>query len=748
MDHPHDKLITTPAGVERQLGPLGGPGVPSPRISGPARQGGGSQTISAAFVLHALRQWWKVALPLGLLLAVVAAGIVHVLFRPMYAASAWLQIQDSTPFVAFEPQERENRSKRYVQTQVELIRSPMVLGPVVGRPEIARIPELKPGVDPVPWLAKRIKVTPIGDSEFNTVSFESTSPESASWLINAVVDQYFRLKDRDDAERTQRVIELLEQEKARRADEIGRLREDVRQLTKQATGKDPFAANPDGNYLRANPLAGLQDQLILAQVERQVLAAKVQALGEAAPPSAAEVPASLVAKEVEENAEVRRWKAELLARQSQMLEIESVVKSGRKDPNYAVFARAVARDEKILAQLRADVAKRLTAEMEGNERERHERELAEAKSQLANQTIREEALRKRHEAELKKLEVGSGETLQLQFKRSELAQAQQVLDRISARIAQLRTEQRAPARVTLWQRADTPSRPVDKSPYLKLLLAALAAFTAPFALAVGWERLVRRISDPEQFERESRLAVVGEIARIPRRVSLARRPALPNMAWDLHVFEESIDCLRTSLTLSEDLRDMRILAVTSAMKHEGKTSVATQLAASLARATEQPTLLIDGDMRAPDVHRLFNIPLGPGLADILGGDCALDDAIVTSWSRHLHLLPAGTLHTSPHKLLGHGVFDSLRGRLLDRYRYVVLDTPPLLAASEALVLARASDACLLCALRDVSRVGQVRRAYDRLVASGSRPAGIVLNGLPTRAYAHRYGSYAYTRDKS
>ena len=75
------------------------------------------------------------------------------------------------------------------------------------------------------------------------------------------------------------------------------------------------------------------------------------------------------------------------------------------------------------------------------------------------------------------------------------------------------------------------------------------------------------------------------------------------------------------------------------------------------------------------------------------------------------------------------------------YRYIVIDTPPILPASESLVLARAADVCLVCAMRDVSRIDRLRRSSERLVAAGAHPVGVVLNGVPTHEYAYHYGSY-------
>jgi polysaccharide biosynthesis transport protein len=747
MSHIHDDKPIVPAqDAERKLVVAPGLAVPMVRPRNGARTAKEPSGISLVFILNALRQWWKVAVPAGVALAAIAGLIVFMQFKPTYSAAAWLQIQDIPPFVAFEPQDRENRSKRFVQTQVELIRSPMILQPILGQPGIADIPELQDQNDPVSWLSRKIKVMPVGDSELYMATFECANPTGSAWFINAVLDQYFKLRNQDDIERTNRVIRLLQQEKTRRAEEIGQLRENVRILTKQATGKDPFAANPESNFPRNHPFSGLQEQLILTQVDNKVVAARLKALEET-PRQRLQVPQALIDKNVEANVEVQKWKTAVIAKRAQLHENEVLAAKGKKDSSSLMLAREIERDEQTLGELRSELRKQIAAEMEAAQQSGRDTELAELKSQLSNLQIKEEMLRQRQESEIKELEVGSGETLQLQFKRSELAQAQEVMDRISTRITQLSTEQQAPARVTLWQRATVPSQPIDANPYSKILFASLAGLALPFALAVFWEKIVRRISSPDQLEQESHLAVVGEIASLPIRIPLSKRASTRGIAWDMHVYEESIDSLRTTLTLSEDLSEMRVLAVTSAVKHEGKTSVAVQLAVSLARATEKLTLLIDGDMRSPDVHRQFGIPLTPGLAEVLSGECTLEEAIVTSWGNNVHLLPAGKLSSSPHKLLGNGAREWLRNSLPDQYRYVIIDTPPVLAASEALVLAKAADACLLCTLRDVSRAGQVKRAFERLTAAGSHPVGAVLSGLPTRAYAHRYGSYSYGQEK-
>ncbi len=289
--------------------------------------------------------------------------------------------------------------------------------------------------------------------------------------------------------------------------------------------------------------------------------------------------------------------------------------------------------------------------------------------------------------------------------------------------------------------AKPPLAPIEMLPYRNMALAGLLALCLPFALAVGWEGVVRRIGGADDLEQQVHLAVLGEITRLPMRPRAASESAEARIGLELRIFQESIDSLRTALTLSDDLRNLRILAVTSAANHEGKTSVASQLALSLARATGKTTLLIDGDMRSPDVHKVFDVPLEPGLAEVLSDQCLLADAIVTTRSEHVHLLPAGRLKASPHRLLGNGAWKSLLEQLPGSYGYVIIDTPPVLAASEALVLAKAADASLLCVMRDVSRADQVRKASARLLTAGGHPVGTVLSGVPTSRYTYMNGTY-------
>jgi capsular exopolysaccharide synthesis family protein len=167
------------------------------------------------------------------------------------------------------------------------------------------------------------------------------------------------------------------------------------------------------------------------------------------------------------------------------------------------------------------------------------------------------------------------------------------------------------------------------------------------------------------------------------------------------------------------------------------------LAISLAQCCHEGVILVDADVRAPDMHDIYEVPLSPGLAEVMLGESSLRDAIHPTAVKNVHLLPAGFAKSHPHLLLHHDRLQALLTELQKKYRYVVLDTPPVLAVGESLSVCKMADGVLICALRDVSRQPQVQLLQQRLRNAGAKALGVVLGGVSTRSYASKYGDYAY-----
>jgi len=725
-----------PAVSTSGMRPLNAPGVRK-------RTAGSSQEMSPRFLLNALLHWWKVAMPVGLILAAVAVAGVWWFFEPVFLSRALIQIRENPPALVFAI---EDKSSGYVETQKEMIRSARVLRPVVESPEIRSLPELREKKDKVQWLQRELRLTSVGKSEFLQVDFQGPDPKNAAKIVNAVVKRYFDLLAEVTDERVAKVIALLDREIANRKKHVEEKRRQIQTRTLAETGKDPFAttlhAGSGANW--PHPLAGLQTRLTEVEVEREVLEAEWKALNEMPNPLAQQVDEALagnVTSAVETNPQVQALVQQIWMAETTLREMAALARNPSQDPQCVKLSQDLERNKKSLEQMRRELATQYQVQYRTAISAKREADLASKKFEIESRRRMEEALRERYEKELKKVAPGVADMVSIEFEQAELTRATDVLNLIEQRVVELRTERQAPARVVLFDEATPPDAPLVEIPLAKMGLAAMVAFCVPFGLALGWERIVRRISGAEDLEHETNLAVIGEIARLPERSTKAGKTTSRRMAQKLRLYEESIDSMRTFLVLAEEIKGARVLAVTSAASNEGKTSVAAQLALSLARASGKPTLLIDGDMRAPDIQEVFEVRKSPGLAEVLGGECDLHEAIVPTWTPSVDVLPGGEAKQNVHKLVGNGELSAILRQVSQKYAYVVLDTPPILAASESLVLAKAADASLVCAMQDVSRASQVRTACERLVAAGCRPVAAVLNGVSSRRYEYSYGYY-------
>jgi capsular exopolysaccharide synthesis family protein len=710
----------------------------------------GSSGFSPQFVLQTFAKWWKIIVPVGAVLAAAVASALILTFKPKYEAYALIEINDATPFIAFKDQDNSQGSQ-YVATQVELIRGPVVLEQVLGEPDVASLPELANREDKVEFLQKRLEVEQVNRSELYRVQYTSHDPLAAQKVVSNVVTHYFKTQGDDEYQLTGEVIRLLEQEEGKRRFDVESLRRNVQTMTKDAMGHDPYLARsslkPEADL---SPIATLSNKLIETVVEREELKAQIKALESwhsYVPPIGVEAAQLDMQVEVQEEIiglalQVEDLRTAMEVHRTARLSMTPTGHKPRPDPLYDQMEVQLASLEQRLASAKEAVRRRLRQENMQTRGNAKSEKLVELQNQLTIANQRYDMLYKKYEEELKNVQTGSEIGVELQFAKEELEREEKILDMIANRKLGLQTELRAPPRIRLRRSATMPKLPVEDLPYKPLMLGCLLAIAAPLGLAIGWERFVRRVSDPRQLSEESGLPVLGEIARHPA-VRIGNRRTPDYARRDLGIVGECIDSLCTSLLLMDRLRTSSVLAVTSAAPQEGKTTVSAQLALSLARYRGEPTLLVDGDARAPDIHQLLELPLSPGLNEVLAGECELEDAIHQVNGSQLFVLTAGKLRGSPHASLSSRI-EELVEILRPKFSYVVIDCPPVLSASESLFYARHADSVLFCSMRDVTRVRQVQDAVQRLSRAGASLAGAVLNCTPVSTYLYRYGQYQHS----
>ena len=403
---PGVERVMLPASPARPPSSLARPRVPRSRES--------EEGTSVRFVLNSLRRWWLLATPLALLLAAAGGGVVYLLFKPEYEAAAWMQIEERTPslldFTRFE-----DRSKTFVQTQIQLIHSPLVMGPVLSQPEVANVAELQGQADKIEWLAKRVKIAAQGESELFKMSFAAYRPEDAAAVVNAVVDQYFKLRGDEEKERKDKIVHALQGQQKKRQDDVKTLLDELRRATEKVpvTLRSATRTDPDASTTRA--LADLQTQLTFAEWQCDDLKARVTAeegLSITAPEAA-------IAGAVDHDNAVQAMKATIAEKRRKQRTIESQSAQGDKAPAFTRLAEEIRRDEQSLEELKKEVRPKVKAEMESAMAGTQASEVAKLKRQLADSIAKTEWLRKRSGEQLRDLGKFTSETLEIEIKKEE-----------------------------------------------------------------------------------------------------------------------------------------------------------------------------------------------------------------------------------------------------------------------------------------------------------------------------------------
>lgn len=201
---------------------------------------------------------------------------------------------------------------------------------------------------------------------------------------------------------------------------------------------------------------------------------------------------------------------------------------------------------------------------------------------------------------------------------------------------------------------------------------------------------------------------------------------------------ESYRTLRTNLMFSQAVQALRTLVVTSASPGEGKTTTAANLAVSFAQQGMR-VLLVDCDLRRARLHKLFDVAREPGLTDLVLGLGDADSVTRQTSVTGLYVLPAGPLPPNPAELLGSDGMRRALAALAEAYDLIVVDTPPLLAASDAAILATLVDGVIIVLRAGATETSAAQQSMQQLNAVGARVVGAVLNDPDTQV--PQYGAY-------
>ncbi len=262
---------------------------------------------------------------------------------------------------------------------------------------------------------------------------------------------------------------------------------------------------------------------------------------------------------------------------------------------------------------------------------------------------------------------------------------------------------------------------------------------------------------PAEIRQRLGLPVVGHIPRIqtaPATVASAPAQFDPSLVAALRPQSpeaESYRGLRTQLYFSTQGRGHQVIQVTSPTPDGGKSTLAANLALSVAQSGKR-TVLVDCDLRKPRVHKLFGVATKTGLTEVIAGLRPLSDGLLASGTAGLDLLPCGPRPLNPAELLGSPQFQQVLAELKERYDFVIIDSPPLLAVADPAIVAPQVDGVLLVFRMTKTSRPTAERAREVLAGVGANALGVIVNAASyaTKGYGsnyeyrYNYGNYDYS----
>lgn len=292
--------------------------------------------------------------------------------------------------------------------------------------------------------------------------------------------------------------------------------------------------------------------------------------------------------------------------------------------------------------------------------------------------------------------------------------------------------------------AIVPLFPIAPQRMKLVLIATFFGFAIACALVILLETLREVIRTSSDAQDKLGVTCLGTIPKVKKRN--LRQGGVTYSAYldqDEKLFSEACRSVRTSLLLRLTNTNQKVLPFTSAIPEEGKTSTSINMAVSF--STMERVLLIDCDLRRPSLAKRFNIPeSNPGLTNILTMDAPLRDCIVRNEEANLDVLPAGIIPPNPQELLASDRFDKLLSHLKDKYDRIIIDTPPLLSVSDALILGQQANGLITVIRSESTKASLVNIALSKQIQHSIPSLGVLITQAKSKEGEALYvQKYAY-----
>jgi len=680
--------------------PSGPPGYPSSA----APQGLAEMFGITAAMQMIRRRFWIMAL-VGVTAGAAALAFL-MLQTPRYSATALLTINARQERVlnSEDPVGALPRDSSAIDSEIELLRSTALMPELAAALGLRRQAngESASAEDVADDLAGAIGVRRRGMTYVIEITATSTDPQRAQLIANTYADVYVASQVNQRVDTTQRANSWL----ARR---LAELREDVqaKESAAETFRVEAGLVAPQGSSLAEQQINNVQGQVLQAQADLAEREARFQQLQQLRD-SGASLESISNALNSETIRTLREREADIARRQSDL--------ENRYLPTHPAVQAIRAERQDIESQIQREI-QRISVSL-GNEVA-----VARARLQTLQQSLRSAA---------GDLSDNSAASVRLRELEREAAASREVYEAYLQRYQEIADrDQLNTSDARLLAYAGAPGSPSWPKLRIALALAIAAGLMLGLGAGVIVEIMDQSVKNADDLEAKVGYPAIASIPIISKRMMRQMPPAERHpsgylVGRPMSAFTEALRVLRTVIVYSKLDFSVKVVAVTSALPDEGKTTISMCLA-RVAAMSGQRVCVVDCDLRKQSINDVIDIETDVGILQVLAGEAPWRSAIVRDPNSDAHVLPVATSGFTPRDVFGSEAMERLVGELRNHYDLVILDCAPILAVAETRILVKHADTVVLVARAGRSAIGAVRSAVAQTEAAGGKVLGIALN---------------------
>jgi capsular exopolysaccharide synthesis family protein len=566
------------------------------------------------------------------------------------------------------------------------------------------------------------------NTELIQVTTDSTDAEEARQVVDAFIKNYMAIEGSSSAQDEDRNLRVLEDERKVLSDTLTRQRESIHQLA-QEYGSTSLTGRQDMMLQRVAALLG---ELTKAEARRINLEAQIQLSEKTGDKTVApEQLLSMRTEYINSSPIIQELNRNIVQLERELITAKQVL--APTNPVLEQKQKLIDALNKVLEQKRQEVSENFDKIAAEQISRNSEDTLANMRAEMEQVTAYENRLREKLSSEDNQtIEIGRKQ-LAIQDLQDQLALTKEMYDAISRRIKEVEMERKRPARISVAYNAEI-SQIRDKRTKYSVVLVFGSLFCGA-ALAFLLDKADKSLWTPEDVTKHIGIRIIGTTAG----PETSERLLLPNLVV------EDYQNIRANLGLLNGGGLPKKLVITSPSMRDGKTTCAINLASSISKSGKR-VLLIDGDLRKPDIHRLLDIPKEKkSTQEMLLGKIN-NKAVYKLASTGLDVLIADSHENiDPYELLALPCSSQNMEKFSHNYDHVIIDSPPVLAFPDALIWAKMADAAILTSLAGWTTAPDLKEAKNKLTELHVKILGVVLSNVSAGHHYYRYGYDYYTQ---